>query len=163
MNTDGLYKKIEIVKNDFNMMIPEGFKPMSEAVAQMKYPAQNRPQIILTNDTATVDYKFAYIQEIVDMTVLEELIKQTKISLKRVFTGIEYYKENIIEINDTKFGWFDYKSPAIGGNMYNISFFTWIKGKLLQGTFTCEFVNAEEWRESFLYSIMSIEEEKANE
>ena len=160
MNIDGLYNKIEIVKNEFTMLMPEGLSPMSDALAQLKYPAHNRPQIILTDITCTVDYKFSYIQAEVDISVLGELIKQTKISLKKIFTGIEYYEEDIINLNDTKLGWYDYKSPAIGGNTYNISFYTWIKGRLLQGTFTCDFENADKWRESFLYSIMSIEEKR---
>lgn len=152
------YIRKEIIQGDFTMIVPEGLCEMSDAIAQIKYPAQNRPQVILTNETSTVDYKFTYINEVVDTEALEELVKQTKINLKRVFTGIEYYEEKIVVRNNTRLGWFDYTSPAIGGKLYNISFFTWIKGKLLQGTFTCEYTNVCDWRASFIESIMSIGE-----
>lgn len=162
MKTDRLVTT-EIMNGDFYISLPDGFHTMSEQIAQAKYPAQNRPQLILTNDLTNVDYKFTYINEVVSTDALEYLLKQTKIGLKRIFTGIEYYEENTIQVNNTRLGWFDYVSPAIGGKLYNISFFTWIKNKLLQGTFTCEYIDACEWRECFLQSIMSIKEERTNE
>lgn len=163
MRTDKVYTKTEIVKNEFTMMLPNGFAPMQEAIAKIKYPAQARPHVILTNGNATVDYKFTYINEVIQEAALEELIRLTKMNLKRVYTGIEYHKEEIQERNNTRLGWFDYMSPAIGGMLYNISFFTWVKGRVLQGTFTCEFADIDVWRESFLESILSIEEVMENE
>ncbi len=163
MGTDRVYFKTEIVRNEFTMMVPAGFGPMQETIAQLKYPAQGRPQIILTNNTAIVDYKFSYINEAVHVAALEELIRLTKTNLKRVYTGVEYHKEEIVEMNGTRLGWFDYMSPAIGGMLYNITFFTWIKERVLQGTFTCEFEDIDTWRESFLESIMSIKEVRENE
>ena len=155
-------QRIEIVKNEFSIIMPHGFDVMPDNIAEYKYPAKSRPSIILTNDTATVDYKFSYISAVVSESALSELINQTKTSLKRIFTGIEFYEENIVEINGLKLGWFDYVSTAIGAVVYNISFFTWIKGKLLQGTFSCE-NSIDEWKDIFLESIMSIKEEMKNE
>lgn len=158
MIDDYSMEKKEILKGGFTIIVPKEIIEMSDTIAQIKYPAQNRPPIILTNAAATVDYKFTYIDESVDIMALEQLIREAKTNLKRVFTGIEYYEEKFVLINDTRLGWFDYTSPAIGGNLYNISFFTWIKEKLLQGTFTCEYEDAYKWRESFIRSIMSIGE-----
>lgn len=158
MDEGRVYVRKEIVQGDFTMIIPEEFRIMPEAIAKIKYLAQNKPQVILTNDTATVDYKFTYIYEIVGEDVLEELIKQTKINLRRIYTGIQYFEEQIVVVNGTRLGWFEYTSPAIDGILYNISFFTWIKGKLLQGTFSCIEKDACEWRAEFIDHIMSIRE-----
>ena len=166
-------QRIKIVKDEFSMIIPEGFDVMPDNIAEYKYPAKSRPSIILTNDTATVDYKFSYILALVSEEALSELVNQTKTSLRRIFTGIKFYEENVVDVNGIKLGWFDYVSPAIGGIVYNISFlpksysetisfFTWIKGKLLHGTFSCE-NSIEEWKDIFLESIMSIKEEIENE
>lgn len=155
-------QRIKIVKDEFSMIIPEGFDVMPDNIAEYKYPAKSRPSIILTNDTATVDYKFSYISALVSEEALSELVNQTKTSLRRIFTGIKFYEENVVDVNGIKLGWFDYVSPAIGGIVYNISFFTWIKGKLLHGTFSCE-NSIEEWKDIFLESIMSIKEEIENE
>ena len=90
MIDDYSLEKKEILKGGFTIIVPKEIIEMSDTIAQIKYPAQNRPPIILTNAAATVDYKFTYIDESVDIMALEQLIREAKTNLKRVFTGIEY-------------------------------------------------------------------------
>ncbi len=150
----------EIMNGDFYMQVPENFHPMPEEIAKGKYPAQNRPPVILTNEDATVDYKFGYIDQQIEEELLGELVKEVKVNLKKIYTGIRYFEEDMINAGGKKIGWFDYTSPAIGDTLYNLTFLTFIHGKLMQGTFTCLYAESYEWRSRFLEGIASITEEK---
>lgn len=149
----------EIIKDEFYMQLPENFHLMPEEIAKQKYPVQNRAAVIFTNDDATVDYQFAYIEQQIEEELLGELVKEVKVNLKKLYTGIRYFEEDMVNVGGKSIGWFDYTAPAIGDTLYHLTFLTLIRGKLMQGTFTCRYSESYQWRNKFLDGILSITEE----
>lgn len=148
----------EVMGHDFFMKLPDQFQFMPEPIVQIKYPSENRPQVILTNDDYTVDFKFSYIEEEIDPDLLKDLMRQTKLNLGKIYTSIQYFEEEITTWEGIHLGWFEFTSAADGDTLYNIVFFTWVKGKLLNGAFHCRYEEAVTWRSNVLDSIRTIKE-----
>lgn len=141
------------------MEIPESFDFMTDDIARIKYPSELRPHVIFTNEDASVDYKFSYVNQTLDEGLLDELIKQTKLNLRKIYTGIQFYDKDIFQVDGTKLGWFEFMSPAIDGSLYNIVFYTWINGQLLQGGFNCIYEDSVSWRPIVINSLRTIRKE----
>ena len=55
---DILFEEKEILKSRIKVLIPKGFKEVGEELISQKYSSAMRPEVILTNESGSVDFKF---------------------------------------------------------------------------------------------------------
>ena len=116
--------------------MPEDFKLMTEEVAKLKYPSEQRPQIIYTNKESTVNVAFSSSnQEFIesDLSKLSEYYKDT------LLKGIDIEQNEIRTINGNKILFISFISDAPDTKIYNLLGSTVLDGKLFILNFNIEF------------------------
>lgn len=162
--TEGVYIKEVFTKfsrrsffeEKMSIMTPEDFIEMPDEIAQIKYPGQQRPQIILTTLDCTVNFSMSYFDQDISpdqveqaLTGYQRLIRQMNPANIFFATTIEVPEKNCL-------GWFSYKGYALDEHLYNLLFVTRIEKKLLLGSFNCIFSEMKEWEDYVIQMLKSI-------
>lgn len=56
------FERHQLLNQEISMMIPQNFVPMSPDIAKRKYPSEQRPETILTDETGTINLMFQYME-----------------------------------------------------------------------------------------------------
>lgn len=152
------FSRLEIPDFGFSIMQPEDFINMPVSIAKIKYPAENRPQLIRTSLDTTVNFTFSILAEDVSNDKVKSVAEKMRDVIRHVNPANIFYdiQEEVIE--DTSLCWFNYKTYAIDEQLYIIMFITSIyNGKLLHGMFNCKFSEMNEWHDAAVQVITSIQ------
>jgi len=113
-------------------MLPKSFKDMPVEQAKLKYPMEQRPQIIKTNEGTDINFTFSLLEQ----PIANRQVKLVRDSLKRVLRSarpdMKFLENGLEEIEDHTIGWFEFISNGIDGKLYNMMYFTPIDGKLIK-------------------------------
>ncbi len=123
--------------------MPEDFKLMTEEVAKLKYPSEQRPQIIYTNKESTVNVAFSSSnQEFIesDLSKLSEYYKDT------LLKGIDIEQNEIRTINGNKILFISFISDAPDTKIYNLLGSTVLDGKLFILNFNSTIEELDKWK-----------------
>lgn len=119
---------------------------MSEDKAKAKYPYENRPSIIYTNESASVNIAFNYTQNQASNENLQAIMDAMKESFENLYPSAQWYTSEVKTINDKDIGVLELITPAIDTEVYNLMWFTDLDGKLLIATFNCTKEQIDEWK-----------------
>jgi hypothetical protein len=146
----------EIVKDKLFMTIPVDFELMSTEMAKIKYPNENRPQIIYTDEEGAITVNFT----LMDAELTDEEITEASQALQQVIQRtnplVKIISNNVITANGISIGHFDFVSPAIDDDVYNKMFIFPIDGQFTLGSFNCLHIDMVRWIdivEQMLFSI----------
>lgn len=145
-----VFREREIQKNVLWMWMPEEFSLLSEDMARLKYPNENRPELIYSNTETTVNISFSHQKEKMSAgreTEIRDYMEQVIHNLHPTAETIEKAAIRRTDGQDT--AWFDFVTPAIDAYIYNMMFFTSVKGRLLLGSCNCLEQDQEEWKDLF--------------
>jgi len=139
-------KTKSLLDDHVEIMIPEDFKIMSEEMLKLKYPSANRPTIVYTNESGSINVAL----NLTTSSVSQELIPQFKEALqntfKQLYPSAKWKGSGINTINDKKVGYLELITPAIDTEVYNLIFFTDVNSQLLLCTFNCTVQYLKEWQ-----------------
>lgn len=153
------FEEVKLFNNKVAITIPKTFEDMPAELAKSKYPLENRPQIIKSNEDGSVNLTFSYFAEQpLFEEQLEELNKNIRDGLKRMNPTIIFYSNEVIEKDLIKIAYYDFKSNAYDGALYNINFGAAIENKLFIGTFNCNVTEVSEWKIVALQMIASLKD-----
>jgi len=137
----------------FKMKIPKDFEVMSEEYLELKYPTDNRPKLVYTNEDGSINFAFnldsAYLddEKLTDyVSTVESLFSKTGYSVNRM----DY------EANGIKFYTLTLKTPAIDSVIYNYMTIFSIDGHLMVISFNCIDEYTDEWSDVSKFVIQSI-------
>lgn len=136
--------------------LPKEFTDMPPAFAKLKYPAEQRPQIIKMNEDGSINLTLSLYPEKLKEADVFECISGLKTVIERVNPANLFFELKVAESPEVTVGYFEFKSNAIDSDLYNIMFVTPIEGQTLLGTFNCRFSDREDWKPVALQLIMSI-------
>lgn len=139
------------------MMIPTGFVIMNTEVAKRKYPSEQRPETILTDETGTINLMFQYMEGEVNNTTIENFRNQIFGMMKRVNQGIKEREIGAVEVEGKQIAYVEFSSPAMDGKLYNLMFYMEVKGKPLMCSFNCRTKDMKYWRTVAFEMLQSIE------
>lgn len=140
------------------LMLPKKFIDMPVEAAKVKYPMEQRPQIIKTNETGDVNFSFSLLDEKLQDNQVEKVKDSLIRLLKQAYPANTFYESNIEEQNHRVIGWFDFKSHGFDQKLYNFMYLLPIEGKFLHGTFNCALSEVDLWKPVVLQVIQSIED-----
>ncbi|KFN12263.1 MAG: hypothetical protein E7L01_13880 [Paenibacillus macerans] len=134
----------EVVPGQVALRLPVSFSEMPEAYAKIKYPSERRPKLIYTNDTLTVNVTVNPTENRLfddEMEVYQaELLKM----LKRMQPNASWLSNGVFALGEVepeagqhsqgrpvqteqqgkkRAGYYEFVSPAMDGNIYNLTFF----------------------------------------
>lgn len=153
------FSEVGLFNNQVVIMLPDSFVDMPIGYAKIKYPSEQRPQIIKTSLDTSVNFAFNLFNMKIDDSQIQNATKQFKDIIAKVNPAYVFY-HFVIENEPKVLGWFDFKSYCVDANAYNVVFLTVIKNKLLHGMFSCLYKDALEWQDVLPQILRSIREEQ---
>lgn len=150
------YKFIEteFFNKRLSMYIPTTFEDMPFHIKQEKYPSRNRPQIIKTNHNKNIILTLKFMDYLIKEQNIDNLKNLTKILIKNSDSESIFLDDGILESNENKISYFDYKSYYSGEYMYNLAFFFILNDKTVMGTFECTYKEAGEWKNDIIFQML---------
>lgn len=141
------FKETLFFDGKISMYIPCEFIDMSENQRKIKYPSDQRPEIIKTDETGTTNIMLNRI----DNDLTEDQVEDLKDGMKALLTKLNpsnvFYTDGVECVEGKNIGFFEFKSPAMDVAIYNLMFFFEFKGKTVMGTFCCIYDEYKNWRD----------------
>lgn len=149
----------------FSINLPSGFETASNDKASIIYYSKNRPDILFFQPDGhagitlqPVSTKHSFQEE--NLKTMRDEMRQT---LKCADKKIVFYDEGEV-IGDICTLWFDYKSFANNGLVYNLMFLFFAGNRVIMGTFYCIFKDYDRWKLDIMDMLRTIHsEEEGNE
>lgn len=136
-----------ILDGKAEILIPKGFTLMTDEVKKIKYPGQNPPAVVYTNDDANVNVAFNHTTSRASQELLPEYLKVFLARFKEVHPNAEWKGNGITEVNGRKLGYLELITEAADTKVYNLLFFTDVDGKLLICTFNSVTKLLDVWKD----------------
>ncbi|MBC2580543.1 hypothetical protein [Clostridium sp. DJ247] len=150
------FEEREFFDEKLKLYIPKDFEEMAENLRELKYPSSNRPQIIKTDETGSINITLNKIDNDLQEEWVKELTDGMKSIIKKTNPANVFFSDGVERVADKNIGYFEFKSSAIDDFVYNIMFFFELEGKTVMGTFSCLYKDYENWREIAFQVIKTI-------
>ncbi|BFH17414.1 hypothetical protein WJ0W_002170 [Paenibacillus melissococcoides] len=129
------------------MYVPQDFTDMPEQVRKVKYPYEARPPIVKSDETGSIAFTLNRIDHDLQEEWVEELTNGMRAGIRRTNPAHLFFSDGTEEANGNKVGYFEFKSSALDGFMYQLFFFFVFHGKTGMGTFSCRYADYDQWRD----------------
>lgn len=159
-----VYFERRLLANEtITMMLPSNFAEMNPDTARIKYPSEQRPEIILTDETGTVNLMFQYMEGEADDGTIESFRNQIFGMMKRVNPGIKEREIGSIDVAGKRIAYVEFSNNVMDGKLYNLMFYLAVKGQPLMGSFNCRTKEMKYWRQAAFEMMQSIEMAESEE
>ena len=155
-NTLVEFAEQSVLDDQFTILIPSCFEEMSPEDARLKYPSEQRPQHIVTTQDTSVNLCISLLDVPASNDQTPQNVLEMKSILKMTNPATEFFESGLEALEDFDLAWFEYKSFAIDGQIYNIMFTASAYDKMLHGAFNCTFGHQDAWRDPALQMLKSI-------
>ena len=92
--------------------VPAGFTPLPDDGIAVKYPSPRKPLAVYSNPSGRVDYSVAVRPTTFESFDYGVLIKIYKSSIQRLYTKVDFIKEDIRTVNGRDFMYFEFVSTV---------------------------------------------------
>lgn len=152
------FERVALFEDQMSIILPKSFQDMPEHMAKMKYPSEQRPQVIKTNADGSINFTFS----IFDAEIKPEQIKAAKDGFQMIIKQMQpsnvFFEDMDEELGTTMLGWFDFKGFALDAQIYNLMYVSSIGGKILHGIFNCIYEDSEMWKPIACQVMRSVED-----
>ena len=135
---------------------PKGFKVMSPAFIQIKYPRGNAPSNVFTNESTETTIAFGLRAKSLPQNQIEVTGKQFAEAYKRVVGGFELKVNKVAKIAGQKWIQLEFISNTIDSKVYNIMLITGYKNQMLVFNFNSTLKEFKQYEPAIRKSINSI-------
>jgi hypothetical protein len=135
-----------LLENKIELKIPADFKIMSEEMLVVKYPREERPGLVYTNDKGTINVAINLTKNPANQNNIKAYQEQAVESFKGLYPQAEWIDYGVMNINNKKVGFVEFINMAEDTDVYNMMFFTDLENQLLICTFNCTKKTMEKWK-----------------
>jgi hypothetical protein len=139
------FAKRKILNEKIELYMPERFEQMKESVAKLKYPYENRPKYIYSNDEYSINLTFTPKEQSASQEELAEICSQFYSLMPRVSPSTQQIEKSEIIGDGIDIPCFEIMTTAMDSKIYNLFFFLTIDGKLVIGSFNCLESSMDDW------------------
>ncbi len=157
------FNKIWLFDSKFSIYIPVSFTDMPDEWKKSKYPYERKPQSIYTDKSGSVNLCFSLLKSDVEPINIKEALDGFLIVLRKMNPSNLFLDKGILKAENLECAWCEMRGQTIDGNIYSILFICEIDKQLLLGTFSCPYVEKENWNKITFKIIQSIYEEGQDE
>ena len=129
---------------------------MPEEMIELKYPSGNRPALVYSNESGTVNLAFSYTPNPLTQDGLPELKEQMIRVFKALYPSADWRSEGMELVNGRKVAYLELVTPAADTRIYNLLFFTDVGGRALLCTFNCPEEQSGDWEAAALRILLSL-------
>ena len=143
-----LLVKTAIYNDKAKVFIPDSFSVMTEEMLKFKYPTDNRPTLVYTNESGSVNIVFNHTQNRIKKADYPEFIESFKSALAKQYPTAQFLRTGIETINGNTVGIIEVVTPAIDTDIYNLMWFTELDGRIFLVSFNCTIGQKDDWIEA---------------
>lgn len=136
------------------ILIPTDFQRMSQEVLIQKYPSNNRPAIVFTDVTGTINLAVNHTTNRISLEQLPQALPVFANQFENLYPSIQWYRKEVTTLNERRFVVMEFITPAVDGEIYNLMFITELEGRLLMFNFNCTRENEGKWK-TIAYQMMN--------
>lgn len=140
------FEEKKIYNKKIKIVLPEKYDHMKEEYVKIKYPSENRPQVIISDEDGTISFMFNITGAGVKEEELEEFRDSMKKFLGNLNGSIIFKESSMQEINGKKLGCIEFISPAMDSEIYNLMWFASFQGKAVIIGFNCIKEMSSTWK-----------------
>ncbi|EPR71301.1 hypothetical protein ADIWIN_3206 [Winogradskyella psychrotolerans RS-3] len=137
-----------LLNNRVELKIPKTFVIMSEELMKIKYPSDNRPTLIYSDESGEINLVINLTPANANQDIIEPYLGNFVTMHKDVYPSAEWKDSGIKEINGQKVGYLKLIISEFDTKIYKVIFFTDLDGKLLHSTFKCNEKSFSEWEQT---------------
>ena len=137
-----------LLDGQLELKVPKAFEIMSEEIMKVKYPSNQRPTLVFTNESGGINVALNLTTNPASQELMEPYVENFVKTFKTTYPTAEWKDSGIKEINGKKVGYLKLITPAVDTKIYNLIFFTDLNDKLLLCTFNCTEESIEEWKDT---------------
>ena len=153
------FREHEILKEQLWMWMPDTFAPLSRELMRIKYPNENRPDhYLVQSPRRRLTSRFSHRQEKMEPGEAGEVRGYMGQVIEHLYPSSSILDQDLVKADqhEHEIAWMDFVTPAMDTQIYNLMFFTSLKGRLLMGSCNCLAHEQEEWKGLFIQMILSI-------
>lgn len=149
-------ERAQLLGGKLSVDLPRGFGLMSKAMLASKYPANNRPTLVYTNENGSVNFGFNHTQNKLPKNRLKDYLPAFVKQFGGIYPSIEWFDKKVKKIDNRDFIVLEFITPAVDSKIYNLMHITVLEGKMLMCTFNCLESQKAEWETKAKESLNSI-------
>ena len=134
-----------LLDDRIELKVPADFDLMDEAVIKMKYPTEQRPTLVYTNERASINVAIYLAENPASQELMETYREAFLENFKTNFPDAEWKNSEVIEVNGRAVGYLEFIVSAPDSKIYNRLFFTDLNDQLLLCSFNCTTEHMAEW------------------
>jgi hypothetical protein len=138
------------------LYLPDNFMEMSEAYRKIKYPHEQRPDIIRSNSDGSINFTCKLLDHPLQDKQVEQLTQGMKKLIKGSNPSHVFYEEGVLDVEGKPIGYFEFKSSAIDESLFTLMYFLELGGFVFMGTFCCPYREYGAWRDIVYQVLQSI-------
>jgi len=128
------------------IQIPTNFIDMPDEFVRAKYPSSDRPQIIKTDDTGSINITLNIVSQNMEDQQIPEVKEGLKNLLKRFNPSYLFLEEGVETIEQKTVGFFEFKSPTFDDPLFNLMFLIELNHNVMMGVFNSLYSQHRPWR-----------------
>ncbi|MBU2703397.1 hypothetical protein Ga0466249_004542 [Sporomusaceae bacterium BoRhaA] len=132
--------------DQLKIYMPMVFEDMSPEFARIKYPSEDRPQVIKTDSTGGINITLSCIPNGIEDNDILEVKDGVKAILRKLNPCYLFIEDGVETVEEKTVGFIEFKSPTLGQPLYQLRFFLEMDGNVMMGIFSCQFDDYAAWR-----------------
>ena len=151
------FERKTVIEGKLTIMLPIDFTKMNPDIARLKYPSEQRPQVIFTDPNNSVNFWVTRGEDFVEEKSIENLRDQVFATIQRLNPAIKIQQSGVEIVSDRKVAYVEYSNPVIDGKIYNVMVFLAIDEKVTIVCFNCITKSAKYWRNPMMEMLKSMQ------
>lgn len=135
----------KLFQDKVGVVLPVSFTEMTIGEAKKKYPSEQRPQVIMTNQDGTINFAFNLLEQKLEAEMLEAAVRDFVRVMKRLYPTNICLKIETGQGIHLPYASMEFTSIAVNENLYNMVMLLPIGDELLMLLFNCPFDKRGEW------------------
>lgn len=127
------------------LLAPAGFGLMREEMIQRKYPTQQRPTEVLSDERGTVNVALGHSQAVVTPQQIPVIHPAMEARIRSTYPSARWNRSEVVERDGRSYVYMDFWSPTADGEVRNIMVATSVDGRLLVVSFNATRELEAEW------------------
>jgi hypothetical protein len=152
----GQNHRVAILSGHVIIDLPDDFKLMGEEMLAVKYPSNNRPTLVYTNESGSVNFAFNHTANHITKDQLPEFLQAFIQQFKSLYPQIKWIKKETTVVNGKSFIVMEFITPAIDTYIYNLMYVTELQGRMLMCSFNCTESQRAAWESKAKLALNSI-------
>lgn len=126
--------------------VPSSFTLLVDEIREFKYPSENRPEIVFSNEEADINFAISWKKEQASQAMMDFIAQKMAKSMSARIKRSKLLDEGVKEVRGRKIGYIEIITPAMDSRIYNLIFFTDLEGRLLMFNFNCVSGKMRKWK-----------------